>query len=183
APRHPPGARGRGRCAADHRRRGRPGVRIRRFPRARPLAARAAGGRVPRRHDRRRLWRGPGRHLQHPRPGPRSACQGWRMGLGAAAGDSRGADRARPPAALALTPIMPVLVTVRDFEAGRREPTRNNLTAMKAALESVGISFVEGPKSWEFRPVRASRWTGWELDLGSPRWIPKSGTQPRPVTH
>ena len=36
--------------------------------------------------------------------------------------------------------------TVRDFEAGRREPTRNNLTAMKAALESGGISFVDEPK-------------------------------------
>jgi DNA-binding transcriptional regulator YiaG len=33
--------------------------------------------------------------------------------------------------------------TVRDFEAGRREPTRNNLTAMKAALEKGGISFRE----------------------------------------
>ncbi|QPF87924.1 helix-turn-helix transcriptional regulator [Bradyrhizobium genosp. L] len=31
--------------------------------------------------------------------------------------------------------------TVRDFEAGRREPTRNNLTAMKAALEKGGVSF------------------------------------------
>ncbi|WP_081431691.1 helix-turn-helix domain-containing protein [Nitrobacter winogradskyi] len=36
--------------------------------------------------------------------------------------------------------------TVRDFEAGRREPTRNNLTAMKAALETGGISFVETEK-------------------------------------
>lgn len=33
--------------------------------------------------------------------------------------------------------------TVRDFEAGRREPTRNNLAAMKAALETGGIAFVE----------------------------------------
>jgi DNA-binding transcriptional regulator YiaG len=33
--------------------------------------------------------------------------------------------------------------TVRDFEAGRREPTRNNLAAMKAALETGGISFVD----------------------------------------
>jgi DNA-binding transcriptional regulator YiaG len=32
--------------------------------------------------------------------------------------------------------------TVRDFEAARREPTRNNLTAMKVALETGGISFV-----------------------------------------
>jgi DNA-binding transcriptional regulator YiaG len=37
--------------------------------------------------------------------------------------------------------------TVRDFEAGRREPTRNNLTAMKAALEKGGISFVDGAKT------------------------------------
>ncbi|MEJ0074041.1 MAG: helix-turn-helix transcriptional regulator [Alphaproteobacteria bacterium] len=36
--------------------------------------------------------------------------------------------------------------TVRDFEAGRREPTRNNLAAMKAALEAGGISFVEDEK-------------------------------------
>lgn len=37
--------------------------------------------------------------------------------------------------------------TVRDFEAGRREPTRNNLAAMKAALEQAGISFVDGAKT------------------------------------
>ncbi|WP_308444444.1 helix-turn-helix transcriptional regulator [Bradyrhizobium sp. RD5-C2] len=36
--------------------------------------------------------------------------------------------------------------TVRDFEAGRREPTRNNLTAMQAALEKGGVSFVEDEK-------------------------------------
>jgi len=33
--------------------------------------------------------------------------------------------------------------TVRDFEAGRREPTRNNLTAMRVALEEGGVSFFE----------------------------------------
>jgi DNA-binding transcriptional regulator YiaG len=37
--------------------------------------------------------------------------------------------------------------TVRDFEAGRREPTRNNLAAMKAVLEKGGISFVDGAKT------------------------------------
>ncbi|MBR0838154.1 helix-turn-helix transcriptional regulator [Bradyrhizobium manausense] len=37
--------------------------------------------------------------------------------------------------------------TVRDFEAGRREPTRNNLTAMKAALEKGGVSFSDDEKS------------------------------------
>jgi DNA-binding transcriptional regulator YiaG len=36
--------------------------------------------------------------------------------------------------------------TVRDFEAGRREPTRNNLAAMKAALEKGGVAFVDTSK-------------------------------------
>lgn len=35
------------------------------------------------------------------------------------------------------------LSTVRDFEKGRRVPIANNLTAMRAALESVGIAFVD----------------------------------------
>jgi DNA-binding transcriptional regulator YiaG len=37
--------------------------------------------------------------------------------------------------------------TVRDFEAGRRDPTRNNLTAMQAALEKGGISFLDDDKA------------------------------------
>ncbi|WP_425907166.1 helix-turn-helix domain-containing protein [Nitrobacter sp. TKz-YC02] len=37
--------------------------------------------------------------------------------------------------------------TVRDFEAGRREPTRNNLAAMRAVLEAEGLSFVDDAKT------------------------------------
>jgi DNA-binding transcriptional regulator YiaG len=33
--------------------------------------------------------------------------------------------------------------TVRDFEAGRREPTRNNLAAIRLVLETAGIGFVD----------------------------------------
>jgi ribosome-binding protein aMBF1 (putative translation factor) len=35
------------------------------------------------------------------------------------------------------------LSTVRDFEKGRRVPIANNLGAMKAALETGGIAFVD----------------------------------------
>jgi len=34
--------------------------------------------------------------------------------------------------------------TVRDFEKGRREPTRNNLLAIKIAFEDAGIAFTNG---------------------------------------
>lgn len=36
------------------------------------------------------------------------------------------------------------LSTVRDFEKGKRVPIANNLSAMRAALETVGIDFVDG---------------------------------------
>jgi DNA-binding transcriptional regulator YiaG len=39
------------------------------------------------------------------------------------------------------------LSTVRDFEKGRRVPIANNLTAMRVALETVGIEFVDDAKA------------------------------------
>ena len=36
------------------------------------------------------------------------------------------------------------LSTIRDFEKGRRVPTKNNLAAMLRALEGVGVEFIDG---------------------------------------
>jgi len=47
--------------------------------------------------------------------------------------------------------------TVRDFEAGRREPTRNNLTAMRVALEEGGVSFFEDFKESGIKAFRSTR--------------------------
>ncbi len=88
--------------AARHRRRGRAGVRIRRFPRPRPRHGGAAAGRLVGDHVRGRLWRGAGRHLQHPRAGAGSLGAGRPMGRGAAAAGGRQADRARPAAGVAV---------------------------------------------------------------------------------
>lgn len=33
--------------------------------------------------------------------------------------------------------------TVRDFEAGRRQPIANNIAAMRRVIESAGVDFVE----------------------------------------
>ncbi len=46
--------------------------------------------------------------------------------------------------------------TVRDFEAGRREPTRNNLTAIQAALEKGGVSFLETEKTCGITVAKSS---------------------------
>ena len=36
--------------------------------------------------------------------------------------------------------------TLRDFDAGRREPSRNKLTATRVALEEGGVSFFDDHK-------------------------------------
>ncbi|WP_461327973.1 helix-turn-helix domain-containing protein [Bradyrhizobium huanghuaihaiense] len=47
--------------------------------------------------------------------------------------------------------------TVRDFEAGRREPTRNNLTAMRIALEEGGVSFFEDHNESGIKALRSTQ--------------------------
>ena len=46
------------------------------------------------------------------------------------------------------------LATVKDFERGKRIPHPNNLAAIRVALQSAGISFVDGePSGITFRAV------------------------------
>lgn len=40
------------------------------------------------------------------------------------------------------------LSTVRDFEKGRRTPIPATLTAMRVALESRGMGFVDDDRAW-----------------------------------
>lgn len=48
------------------------------------------------------------------------------------------------------------LSTVRDFEKGRRVPIKNNIEAMRAALESAGVIMVfeDGGKAAGIRATR-----------------------------
>lgn len=79
--------------------------------------------------------------------------------------------------------------TVRDFEAGRREPTRNNLAAMQVALETEGVSFVADN---DLRGIMAplQPWTiprggGLRPRTRTPRPSIRGvlGTDPLPVAH
>ena len=83
-----------------------PVCEFRRFHRARPLRGRAEGGRPPRHHECRRLWRGRGWNLQYPSARAGSPCPQRRMGFGAAARLGRGTDRARSSARLALNSLV-----------------------------------------------------------------------------
>ena len=47
--------------------------------------------------------------------------------------------------------------TVRDFESGNRVPTRNNLTAMRAALEAGGVSFFDDHSESGIKIVRSTK--------------------------
>ncbi|MGY4450052.1 diaminopimelate decarboxylase [Bradyrhizobium sp. i1.3.1] len=93
ASRHSAGdAAGRGR-RHDHGRRRRPGLRDRRLSRTGSHAADAEAWRSHRHHDRGRLWRGAGRHLQHAAAGSGSAGKGRSIRRRAPAHRGRAADR------------------------------------------------------------------------------------------
>jgi transcriptional regulator with XRE-family HTH domain len=68
--------------------------------------------------------------------------------------------------------------TLVDFERGARQPQRNNLAAIRTALEAAGVEFVEqgpyeGPGGPGVRmPARVGRWT---VDLRRRRVTSKDG--------
>ena len=89
--------------AADHHGRcRRPGLRDRRLPRTGSHAADAEARRPHRHHDRRRLWRSAGRHLQYAAAGARGAGEGRSVRRRASAHRGRATDRDGYAGALAV---------------------------------------------------------------------------------
>ena len=82
-----------------------PVCEIGRLSRACARPSRGTGGRPPRDHDRRRLWRRPGLDLQHPAPRARGSGPGRGPCGRPAASELRGFDRSRPCSRLGLAAI------------------------------------------------------------------------------
>ena len=82
-----------------------PVCEIGRLSRACARPSQGTGGRPPRDHDRRRLWRRPGFDLQHPAPRAGGSGPGRRPCGRPAASELRGFDRSRPCSRLGLAAI------------------------------------------------------------------------------